>query len=222
MTKWFAALACCVTIATARAEPEGRFEGRVLAEWLNIPFVAAVKLEEGFGFRDATGKLWSADRGMIIDGSGMPPLFREIVGSPFEGAHRKSSLLYEAQTLRMTENWEASRHMFLEAVLVEGVSPPDAKVMYLLLAIQGSRWETRGSRCFGSCHGSELPLFWRPVVDEGRTAKLVDWVRNTNPPLDEVDARAKTAIRARGPHIFTQPECDNMFSGSTRVRKSCD
>jgi hypothetical protein len=46
-------------------------------------------------------------------------------------------------------------------------------------------------------------------------------VRAANPKLDEIDLRAQSAIRANGPHIFTQPPCD-MFSGSTLVRKRCD
>jgi hypothetical protein len=215
-------LAWIMAIAAAQGAEQGRFEGRVLAQWLDIPFVAAVKLEEDFGFRDSRGKLWKANRGQIFDGSGLPPLFRDVAGSPFEGPFRKSCLVYDANTQTMTENWEAARRMFLEAALTEGVSPVDAKVMYLLLAVQGSRWELPGSHCFGSCHGTSEPLFWRPVVNEARTAELVNWVRSENPKVDEIDLRAESAIRARGPHIFTQPECDNMFSGSTRVRKSCD
>jgi hypothetical protein len=222
MQKLMACLAMSLVCAGARGAEPGGFEGRVLAEWLDIPFVAAVKLQEDFGFRDAGGKLWTANRGQIFDGSGLPPLFRDMVGSPFDGAFRKSCLVYEANTQKMTENWEAARRMFLDAALVEGVTPVDAKVMYLLLTVQGSRWEVPGSRCFGSCHGISEPLFWRPVVNEARTAELVSWVRNTDPKPEDIEQRAESAIRARGPHIFTQPECDNMFSGSTRVRKRCD
>jgi hypothetical protein len=222
MKMLLAGLVSILAIEAAQAAEPGAFEGRVLAEWLDIPFVAAVKLEEDFGFRDAHGKLWKANRGQIFDGSGLPPLFRDVAGSPFEGAFRKSCLVYEANTQTMTENWEAARRMFLEAALVEGVTPVEAKVMYLLLAVQGSRWEVPGSRCFGSCHGISAPLFWRPVVNEARTTELVNWVRTANPGVAEIDLRAESAIRARGPHIFTQPECDNLFSGSTRVRKSCD
>jgi len=65
------------------------------------------------------------------------------------------------------------------------------------------------------------PLEWRPVVNEARIAELVNWVRNADPKLDEIDGRALSAIRAKGPHIFTQPPCD-MFSDSTLVRRSCD
>jgi hypothetical protein len=111
--------------------------------------------------------------------------------------------------------------MFFEATVVEGVPAQDAKVMYLVLAAQGTRWEVAGSRCYGSCHGLQAPLEWRPVVDEARLNALVDWVRAADPPLKEIDLRAQSAIRAVGPHIFTQSRCIE-FSGSTRIRKSCD
>ncbi|HXF18600.1 MAG TPA: hypothetical protein VN496_16455, partial [Burkholderiales bacterium] len=75
--------------------------------------------------------------------------------------------------------------------------------------------------CFGSCHGISSPLEWRPVADETRASELINWVRATNPKLADIDEQVPSAIRANGPHIFTQPPCA-MFSGSTQVRKSCD
>jgi len=111
--------------------------------------------------------------------------------------------------------------MFFEASVAEGVFPTDAKSMYLVLAAQGTRWEIPGSRCFGSCHGISFPLEWRPVVDEGKVGELLAWVRATDPKLEEIDMRAESAIRAYGPHIFTQSAC-HQYSGSTRIRKSCD
>jgi hypothetical protein len=67
----------------------------------------------------------------------------------------------------------------------------------------------------------QVPLEWRPVVDETRVGALIVWVRATEPSLRDIDLRAQSAIRAVGPHIFPQSPC-NEFSGSTRVRKSCD
>jgi hypothetical protein len=184
--------------------------------------VTAFRLEENFGFRDARGKLWQVNKGQTLDGSGFPPLFRDLVGSPYEGAYRKAGLVYEANTQTMKEDWEASRRMFLEAALVEGVTPMEAKVMYLLLAVQGSRWEVPDSHCFGSCHRPSKPLFWRPVAKEARTAELVKWVRDANPRIEEIDKRALLAIRARGPHIVTQPDCSKMSYVITRTRNNCD
>ena len=221
-------LSCLVFLAIAGAPITGThgagqagFEGRVVVEWLDDPFVPAFRAVENFGFRQAKGKLWGVARGQVFDGKGIPPLFCDIAGQPYEGRFRKSATVYESATQTMSEKWDEAQRMFFEAAVAEGVAPRDAKVMYLLLALQGTRWEVPGSRCFGSCHGLTTPLEWRPVIDEAKTTDLVNWVRAADPKLEEIELRAHSTIRAKGPHIFTQPACD-MFSGSTQVRKSCD
>jgi len=226
MKKRMACLASALVIAAApvtaaNGAGQGGFEGRVVVEWLDDAFVPSVRTLEDYGFRQAKGKFWQVARGQVFDGRGMPPLFYDLVGQPYGGNFRKASIVYESATQRMTEKWDEAQRMFFEAAVAEGVAVPEAKVMYLLLALQGSRWEVPGSRCFGSCHGLSRPLEWRPVIDEAKTGELVNWVRAADPKLDEIDLRAHSAIRANGPHIFTQPPCD-MFSGSTQVRKRCD
>jgi hypothetical protein len=192
-----------------------------VVEWLDDAFVPARRAVEDFGFRQATGKVWKVARGQVFDGKGLPPLFCDLAGPPYAGSFRKASMVYESAIQRRAEKWDETQRMFFEAAVAEGVAAQEAKVMYLLLALQGSRWEVPGSRCFGSCHGVSGPLEWRPVIDEARSAELVNWVRAADPQLEEIELRAHAAIRAKGPHIFTQPPCD-MFSGSTQVRKRCD
>lgn len=226
MKKLLAGLVLTLAIAGApvtvtHGAEQGGFEGRVVVEWLDDAFVPSMRTVEDFGFRQTKGKLWKVARGQVFDGKGMPPLLSDLVAPPYEGRFRKSAMVYESATQRMTEKWDEAQRMFFEASVVEGVAPQDAKVMYLLLVLQGTRWEVPGSRCFGSCHGVSTPLEWRPVIDEARTGELVKWVRTVDPRLEDIDLNAQSAIRAKGPHIFTQPPCD-MFSGSTLVRKRCD
>ena len=201
---------------------QGGFEGRVVVERLDEGFVPSLRVVEDFGFRQANGKVWKVRRGEVFDGQGMPPQLCDLAGSPYEGNFRNAAMVYESATQRRTEKWDEAQRMFFEAAVAEGVALRDAKAMYLLLAVQGSRWEVLGSsRCFGSCHGVSGPLEWRPVINEAKTAELVTWVRTADPKLEEIDRHAESAIRAKGPHIFTQPPCDR-FSGSTLVRRSCD
>jgi hypothetical protein len=227
MKKRMACLVSALAIAGAptggaNGAGQGEFEGRVVVEWLDNAFVPSMRTVEDFGFRQAKGKLWTVARGQVFDGKGMPPLLSDVAGPPYEGRFRKSAMVYESATQRRTEKWDEAQRMFFEAAVAEGVAPRDAKVLYLLLALQGSRWEILGSsRCFGSCHGVSGPLEWRPVIDEAKTAELVNWVNAADPKLEEIDQRAYSTIRATGPHIFTQPRCDR-FSGSTLVRKHCD
>lgn len=216
-------LAFAAPVPASISAEQGHFEGRVVVEALEEGFVPALRTVEDFGFRQAQGKLWMVERGQIFDGRGIPPIFRDRIGSPYESHLRKSLLVYESAAKRMTEKWTDAQRMFFEASLAEGATSEEAKVMYLLLAIQGSRWEKarEPSFCFGACHSPIIPLEWRPVIDESRSADLVQWVRSANPPLDDIDKEAQSAIRAHGPHIFRQPACQR-FSGSTLIRKTCD
>ena len=223
-------LACLVSalaisgasVTAANGAEPGGFEGKIVVERIDEGFVPSMRVVEDFGFRQAMGKFWQVRRGEVLEGKGMPPLLCDLVGSPYEGSFRNAAMVYESATQRRTEKWDEAQRMFFEAAVAEGVALRDAKVMYLLLAIQGSRWEVLGSsRCFGSCHGVSGPLEWRPVINEARTGELVNWVRTADPKLEEIDRHAQSAIRAKGPHIFTQPPCDR-FSGSTLVRKSCE
>jgi hypothetical protein len=217
----WACLVSATVLAAAQAAGQGAFQGEMVVEWLEAPFVPTVRVLQDFGFRQASGKLWPVPRGQVLDGRCMPLLFRDLVGEPFDARFRKSAVVYDSAARAMTEPWNDAQRMFFEASVTEGIAMRDAKVMYLLLAAQGSRWEVSGSKCYGSCHGLTPPLEWRPVVDEAVVGELVKWVRATDPTVEEIDLQARSAIRAYGPHIFPQPACD-QFSGSTLVRKSCD
>ena len=222
MKKRLGMAAILAIFAAGLGAEEGQFEGKVVVEWMDDPFVSTMRVVDNFGYREAKGKLWVVPQGQVLDGKGLPPLFSTLIGQPFDGGFRKSAVLYDSAAHKMIETWDASARMFYEASVTEGVFQPDAKAMYAVLASQGSRWEIKGSRCFGSCHGATLPLEWRPIVDEAKVTDLVAWARSADPELADIDKRAKATIKAYGPHIFTQPPCEGMYSGSTRVKKTCD
>ena len=118
------------------AAENGEFQGRVMVEWLDDPFVPTMRLVEPFAYRQPEGKVWAVPRGHIVEGRGMPPLFRDLIGQPFNGGFRKSSIVYDYATQKMTEPWDDAQHMFLDASVAEGVTRAEAKAMYLLLRAQ--------------------------------------------------------------------------------------
>jgi len=215
-----AALSAGVLAGESVYADDGSFGGRVVVEWLDDPFVPTMRLVEPFEFRQSKGKAWKVPEGYVIKGRGMPPLFRDLIGQPFNGGFRKSAIVYDHATQAMKDPWEEAQRMFMEASMVEGVSQSEAKAMYMLLRAQGSRWETPDSRCYGSCHGKTEPLLWRPVVDEEVVADLLGWVRRNDPSLVTIEQRAETAVLDRGPHVFAIERC-LIFSGSTLVGRSC-
>ena len=198
----------------------GSFQGTVIVEWLDDPFVPTMRLVEPFEFDQAQGKVWKVPQGHIVKGRGMPPLFRNLIGQPFYGGSRKAAIIYDHATQEMKKPWDQAQLMFFEASMAEGVTQSEAKAMYMLLRAQGSRWEIPGSRCYGSCHGKTEPLLWRPVVDEAVVSDLLGWVRRDNPSLVEIEQLAETAVLDRGPHVFPLQPC-LVFSGSTLVGRVC-
>ena len=214
------ALSAGVFAAGAENIDHGSFEGRVVVEWLDDPFVPTMRLVRSFAYREPQGKVWAVPQGHIIKGRGMPPLFRHLIGQPFYGSFRKASIIYDHATQEMKEPWDQAQLMFLEASMAEGVNESEAKAMYMLLRAQGSRWEVPGSRCYGSCHGKTEPLLWRPVVDEVVVNDLLGWVRRDNPSILQIDQLVETAVLDRGPHVFPLQPC-LVFSGSTLIKRIC-
>lgn len=220
MGKWWLLAGLGLASVANGGEP-GQFDGKVVVEWLDDnPFVFSMRLVRDFSFTQAKGKVWTVPAGQMLDGRGIPPLFLERFGQPFDGGFRKSAVVYDHATRVMTETWRDAQRMFLEASVAEGVPASEAKAMYLVLIAQGSRWEVAGSRCYGSCHGKTVPLEWRPLIDETRLGELLNLVRATDPPAEDLERMAQPAILDRGPHVFPPNPCA-VFSGSTLVKWKC-
>ena len=99
----------------------GKFDGRVVVEWLDDPFVPTMRLVEPFGYQQSQGKSWQVPQGYVIKGRGMPPLFRDLIGQPFNGSFRKAAIVYDHATQEMVDPWDDAQRMFLEASVTEGV-----------------------------------------------------------------------------------------------------
>jgi hypothetical protein len=190
--------------AAALSAGQGRFVGKVVVEWLDDPFVAKLQLREDFGFEDQAGKLWLARQGQVLDGTSIPLVFRSMIGMPFVGDYRRASVVYDYYCHAKTEPWRDVHRMFYHASLTEGVGEVEAKVMYATLYAAGMRWEMSGSSCFRSCHAAAPSLTWKPQVESKDVSPVVEWIRQVNPALEEIDARVDAAVKRPGPHVFAQ------------------
>jgi hypothetical protein len=104
----------------------------------------------------------------------------------------------------MSEPWRDVHRMFYYASLTEGAGEVNAKVMYAALYAAGLRWEMPGSRCFRSCHVAAPSLTWKPQVEDKDVRPVVEWIRQANPGLEEIEARVDAALKKPGPHVFAQ------------------
>lgn len=97
-------------------------------------------LTQSYGFGDANCTLWLVPKGAHTDGASIPKLFQPILGDPFDGKYLDAAVIHDWFCDRRTQPWQNVHRMFYEAMLVSGVEPSKAKVMYLAVYYQGPRW----------------------------------------------------------------------------------
>jgi Protein of unknown function (DUF1353) len=205
MNKSIFLLAAACACATALAAGYGKFSGKVVVEWLDQDGAQPkMKLLDDFVFEDATGKTWLTPKGYVIDGASIPPAFQSLIGPPFAGGYRKAAVVHDYYCRAKAEPWKSVHRMFYDASLAGGVVEAEAKVMFMAVYAQGPRWESKGSRCYYSCHASAAQLAWKPVVSEMDLRPIVDWIQEADPGLDEIEQRVDAVTKKPGPHLFAQ------------------
>jgi hypothetical protein len=130
-----------VVQATAEGQPvPGTYTGNVKTEWL-ADNTRRMALLEDFAFTDASGKVWRAPKGSIIDGASIPMAFWSVIGGPFEeGSYRNASVLHDVACQERSEPWQRVHRMFYEAMLASGVEERRARIMYAAVYHLGPRW----------------------------------------------------------------------------------
>jgi hypothetical protein len=129
-------LACVPSLARA----QGKFEGRVLAEWDKASGRKMV-LAEPFTYVDAKGRRWPVPAGTVVDGASIPRVFWSVAGGPFEGLYRGASVIHDFYCDARNRKHQDVHLVFHEAMLTDGVSPKRAWFMYQAVDRFGPRWE---------------------------------------------------------------------------------
>ena len=191
--------------APAHADTPPQFGGRLVLEMLDdAELDHKLRLREDFTFRDAQGKLWLAPKDAVIDGTSLPRALRAIADLPPETEFRKASVIHDYYTRARQDSWREVRRMLYTASLQEGLGPAEAKLLYAVVYAGGWRWEPRTSSCYRSCHVAATILAWRPDVNQAELQPVVDWLRETDPSLAEIERRVDAVTPRPGPHLFVQ------------------
>jgi hypothetical protein len=167
----------------ARASGWGYFSGTVETRWENDG-VTMVLLNE-LRYTDPYGKVWVAPAGSRVDGASIPRPFWTIIGGPFEGKYRNASVLHDVAYEEQKVAPEEADLMFYNAMRASGVGAVTAKTMYYSLRRHGRHWK----------HRQALPVEENPsrstAVGPREISEIQDWVKQNDPSLDQIDARAK-------------------------------
>ncbi len=169
-----------------------QFIGTVSVSWLTQPGADRdMLLNESFGFEDAAGLVWTAERNAIVNGASIPQIFWSTFGSPFIGDYRRASVLHDYYSEVRTRPSAATHLMFYEACLAGGVETVKAKTMYTMVKIFGPSW---------TVVAEGIDVNEHTVIEEGGTlifsrtmpraefSELIEWVEAENPPIEEIDA----------------------------------
>jgi Protein of unknown function (DUF1353) len=194
----------CLCVPAYSAGPP-QFEGKVVVEVLDeVELDHKLRLLEDFGFRDEHGKLWLVPAGAVIDGTSLPRMLRSLPGLPPETEFRKASVVHDYYSRTRQDTWRDVRRMLYGASLYEGLSPAEAKLLYAAVYAGGWRWEPRTSSCYRSCHAAATMLAWQPDVMPAELQPVLDWLRQTDPSLEDLERRVDAVTPRPGPHLFVQ------------------
>ena len=194
----------CLCTVTLAAEQAG-FSGKVVVEFMDgIEFAYKMRLLDDFAFTDAGGKVWLARKGGILDGEYVPRELYSLGGLPYPAEYRKAAVVHDYFCRVRTEPWRQVHRTLYHASVAEGVSESQAKALYAVVYAGGWRWESSGASCYRSCHAAAASLAWKPAVTRAEVQPVLQWIAQTEPTLDEIDARLDAAIRKPGPHLFAQ------------------
>jgi len=116
----------------------GTFDNTVKAEWL--PDGRDMKLLESVSFTDKSGKTWVAPAGSIINGANIPRFFWRVIGSPFVGRYRRSTVIHDVYCQTRSETCKLTHAMFDEAMEADGVDEVKRSTMNNAVVTFGPKW----------------------------------------------------------------------------------
>ncbi|MEM6822451.1 MAG: DUF1353 domain-containing protein [Verrucomicrobiota bacterium] len=179
------------------------YSGKVVVEWLEESGPdRKMKLLKTISFTDATGKVWTAPKGWVVDGASIPALFWNTVGPPFVGDYRRASVVHDYYCDTKSESWKNVHRMFYDACLAAGESKTRARLMYAAVFAGGPRWEmlppepeSGYSRFwpFGRTTNIVQPVIsYSPTPDAERFKESVSWIQDESLSLEELEARLQS------------------------------
>src|SRR6266581_4231844 len=179
------------TTGAAQSNPWGYYSGEPETRW-NADGRTMTLLSE-LRYTDPHGLIWVAPAGSIVDGVSIPRSLWSIMGGPFEGKYRNASVLHDVAYTQRNRPWEVCDRMFYNAMRCSGVSAVEAGTMYYSLRKFGRHWKAPKAEPVKV--GDEIVARAEEVrpaipVNHGDINATRDWIRNSDPSLQQIDQRA--------------------------------
>src|SRR5439155_16738717 len=138
-------------------------------------------------YTDPQGVAWIAPAGSVVDGASIPRSLWSLMGGPFEGEYRNASVLHDVAYDQRNRPWQVCDQMFYNAMRCSGVSAVEAGTMYYGLRKFGRHWKAPKAEPVKV--GDEIVARAEPV-NQGDINATRDWIRNSDPNLQQIEQRA--------------------------------
>jgi hypothetical protein len=173
----------------------GRFNGEPVTKW--NPDGRTMTLLTELRYTDPNGDVWVAPIGSVVDGASIPRYLWSTMGGPFEGKYRNASVLHDVAYGERKRPWQDCDRMFYNAMRCGGVNAVQAKTMYYALYKFGHHWKfpiKRGKPVkFEGQMVARAEAIPRAIpVNPAEINEARDWIRNTDPSLDQIEQKADT------------------------------
>jgi hypothetical protein len=179
-----------VRFASKQQNKWGHYSGYVEARWENDG--RTMTLLNELRYTDPEGKVWIAPAGSVVDGASIPRSLWSLMGGPFEGRYRNASVLHDVAYDQKTKPWPECDRMFYNAMRCSGVSAVDAGMMYYALRKMGHHWKAPKAE---PVKVGDEPIARAEPVDRGDINATRDWIRNSDPNLQQIEQRADAPSR---------------------------
>src|SRR5260370_8624511 len=144
-------------------------------------------------YSDPQGVVWIAPAGSVVAGGSIPRSLWSLMGGPFEGKYRNASVLHDVAYDQHNRRWQVCDRMFYDAMRCSGVSAVEAGTMYYALRKFGRHWKAPKAEPIKVAdeivaRAEEV----RPAipVNRGDINATRDWIRNSEPSLQQILQRA--------------------------------
>jgi hypothetical protein len=173
--------------------PWGYYSGAPITRW--NPDGRTMTLLSELKYTDPKGVIWTAPSGSVVDGASIPRYLWSLMGGPFEGRYRNASVLHDVAYERQNRPWQDCDRMFYNAMRCSGVGAVEAKTMYYTLYKFGHHWKfpvkrAKPIRVRGQIVAKAEGIPRAIPVDANQINQARDWISNTNPSLEQIEARA--------------------------------
>ena len=168
----------------------GHYSGYVEARWENDG--RSMTLLNELRYTDPDGVVWIAPAGSQVDGASIPRSLWTIMGGPFEGRYRNASVLHDVAYEQHNKPSPVCDQMFYNAMRCSGVNAVNAGTMYYALRKFGRHWKAPKAEPVKV--GEEIVARAEPV-NQGDINATRDWIRNSDPSLQQIDQRADAPSR---------------------------